>query len=386
MIEIPLSPLSCPNCNKPYDEHTIPLELPCGHSYCEFCTTKFYSEQSKFMCFQENKIFKIPNSSLHIPYDYYKKAMLKSKSEENSYICSKHKKEINFICDKHKEFMCCLCIWDHANDQEFTRTYTEESLIQDLSKIEVKLKDITKVSDSLRAKIQDIKMKKVYQSKEIADFFLSINNFIGPLDNADENRRFPLENIAFNKPIILSNKPFEESELIMLAPNKKYLVSMFGGKNKIITKLLYRASRDGYKAKKFHEFCDKKGPTLTIVRVISKKTDDHYFGGFNSSSWDQGELEFKDAPGSFLFSLNYKTKHEIIKDKVEIICLDDNSGPIFGNGYDLYISSNCNQNYYSYSRIGNTYSFYQVVSCMYLSGHPYFKVDDYEVFSISFEL
>ena len=32
--------------------------------------------------------------------------------------------------------------------------------------------------------------------------------------------------------------------------------------------MLYRASRDGYSAKHFHERCDEKGPTLALVKVI----------------------------------------------------------------------------------------------------------------------
>eukprot|EP00957_Ditylum_brightwellii_P085790 6525358-Ditylum_brightwellii.AAC.1 len=32
------------------------------------------------------------------------------------------------------------------------------------------------------------------------------------------------------------------------------------------TKLLYRASRDGWGASKFHSKCDNQGPTLTVIR------------------------------------------------------------------------------------------------------------------------
>jgi len=33
--------------------------------------------------------------------------------------------------------------------------------------------------------------------------------------------------------------------------------------------MLYRGSRDGFSAKQFHEKCDEKGPTLTLVKVTS---------------------------------------------------------------------------------------------------------------------
>ena len=32
--------------------------------------------------------------------------------------------------------------------------------------------------------------------------------------------------------------------------------------------MLYRGSRDGFAARQFHEKCDEKGPTLTLVKVI----------------------------------------------------------------------------------------------------------------------
>jgi len=33
--------------------------------------------------------------------------------------------------------------------------------------------------------------------------------------------------------------------------------------------MLYRGSRDGFSAKEFHDKCDEKGPTLTLVKVTS---------------------------------------------------------------------------------------------------------------------
>jgi len=41
---------------------------------------------------------------------------------------------------------------------------------------------------------------------------------------------------------------------------------------------LYRASRDGFEASKFHEKCDNKGATLTIIR----NTIGRIFGGFTT--------------------------------------------------------------------------------------------------------
>ncbi|XP_065936897.1 interferon-induced protein 44-like [Magallana gigas] len=45
--------------------------------------------------------------------------------------------------------------------------------------------------------------------------------------------------------------------------------------------LLYKISRDGGSAEKFHELCDNKGPTVTIFY----NTDNNVYGGYLSDSW-----------------------------------------------------------------------------------------------------
>ena len=49
-------------------------------------------------------------------------------------------------------------------------------------------------------------------------------------------------------------------------------------------KLCYRASVDGWRSRTFHNRCDNKGATVTIVKVGS-----YIFGGYNDKSW-QGKF------------------------------------------------------------------------------------------------
>ena len=51
-------------------------------------------------------------------------------------------------------------------------------------------------------------------------------------------------------------------------------------------KLLYRASEHGYIAKTFHEYCDDKGPTLTVIR----SREGWIFGGYTTKSWNRDGL------------------------------------------------------------------------------------------------
>ena len=47
---------------------------------------------------------------------------------------------------------------------------------------------------------------------------------------------------------------------------------------------LYRGSRDGFTAGVFHEKCDKKGETITIIRN-EDNGQKNIFGGYSSKSW-----------------------------------------------------------------------------------------------------
>ena len=44
--------------------------------------------------------------------------------------------------------------------------------------------------------------------------------------------------------------------------------------------LCYRASRDGWGARDFHEKCDDVGPTVTLIKCGA-----NIFGGFTDQSW-----------------------------------------------------------------------------------------------------
>ncbi|GBC43116.2 BTB/POZ protein [Rhizophagus irregularis DAOM 181602=DAOM 197198] len=70
-------------------------------------------------------------------------------------------------------------------------------------------------------------------------------------------------------------------------------------------KLLYRASRDGFEAAKFHELCDNKGSTIMISKL---KENGRLIGGYNPLSWQrystivQNNGTWQSTLDSFLFS------------------------------------------------------------------------------------
>ena len=151
--------------------------------------------------------------------------------------------------------------------------------------------------------------------------------------------------------------------------------------------LLYRGTRDGFKASDFHRTCDNQGKTLVLI----KNNSGHIFGGFASIPWTSPSSSTdKQAPGSFLFTLT--NMHGIqptkfpLKDENDKTALKhrDDRGPIFGDGNSLWIYPNCNTNTDSNANFstykdttGKGYSIFTSNT-----GNQYFKVQEIEVFRV----
>jgi len=109
---------------------------------------------------------------------------------------------------------------------------------------------------------------------------------------------------------------------------------------------LYIATRDGFAAKDFHQFCDNKGPTLTIIQ----SSEGYLFGGYSADSWDVSG-QYKYNIESFIFTLI--NPHDIAptiyhhdpSNKESIHC-EPSTGPSFGY-WDIRVEINSNIDKYS---------------------------------------
>ena len=63
--------------------------------------------------------------------------------------------------------------------------------------------------------------------------------------------------------------------------------------------LIFRGTRDGMTNTAFHNKCDNKGETITLI----KNEKGNLFGGYASISWT-GNNNYYSAPESFLFTLS----------------------------------------------------------------------------------
>ena len=62
---------------------------------------------------------------------------------------------------------------------------------------------------------------------------------------------------------------------------KQWLLNQLPMKVLTLT-LLFSGTTHGWETSKFHELCDEKGPTITIMKSKAGKV----FGGFAMQSWD----------------------------------------------------------------------------------------------------
>ena len=155
-------------------------------------------------------------------------------------------------------------------------------------------------------------------------------------------------------------------------------------KTNVKFELLWKGTRDGFKAATFHSKCDKKGPTLTVI----KSQHDKVFGGFTSESWGfagTGDPQSKKDHTAFIYSLTRKGKYAQQRND-NSICDNSGYGPIFGydgNSYcDIDIHDNCNTSDNNLCVANRTYQLPPDAKDDFLAGSYYYSVKEIEVYAV----
>jgi hypothetical protein len=152
-------------------------------------------------------------------------------------------------------------------------------------------------------------------------------------------------------------------------------------------RLLYRGTRDGFGSSNFHSKCDQQSNTVTIILT----TAGYIFGGFTPIAWEgPSSWTYKaDNTGkSFLFSLknprNTEPKIFPLSDASKAIYCWPSCGPTFGNGCDIAVSNNCDQNTSSYTSLGRSYTNDTGIDGKQVfTGEYNFQVKEIEIFTVS---
>jgi hypothetical protein len=153
----------------------------------------------------------------------------------------------------------------------------------------------------------------------------------------------------------------------------------------IFMKLLYKGSDQAFSCRRFHELCDKKGPTVTIIKSRKGKL----FGGFTPIPWESlnGQWTEDKELKTFLFSITHSTKHKLLYANRATYHLNL-WGPYFGSGHDIYITDGCDNTTENQAQLKYNYDISNLSSgdkanvASYLAGEPNFSVLEYEVYLI----
>ncbi|CAG7724587.1 unnamed protein product [Allacma fusca] len=187
-----------------------------------------------------------------------------------------------------------------------------------------------------------------------------------------------------NSPRLFQSSSIINNERIMLG---RKLNEWYGSSKQQSWRCIYRASLHGYEADSFHNHCDGIAPTYVVALIQNTKW---ICGGFSDVAWSRSKTpRYATSTKAFLFCFDGNSsssraepvKFNVVK-KHFALCHDSNSGPIFGAGADLYISSNCNNNSDSYSNLPHSYESENGTDPPeVLSPSYHFKLADYEVFT-----
>lgn len=122
--------------------------------------------------------------------------------------------------------------------------------------------------------------------------------------------------------------------------------------------LIYKATRDGFSSEDFHNLCNNRGATLTLIQPrnrIQMKKRDSIFGGYTTIPWSSRFGFYRD-PEAFLFRF---TQNELIRFNIRsvdevAVSHHATAGPVFGLG-DIHICHRANENNFSFTKFPYCY-------------------------------
>ena len=99
------------------------------------------------------------------------------------------------------------------------------------------------------------------------------------------------------------------------------------------SRILFKATKNGWDAKIFHQLCDNKGPTITIATL----NDGRFIGAFSPISWGTVNNQYITNPDAFLFDndAKYTTNNSVFGPNQVAIYQSNSMGPTFGGGHDF---------------------------------------------------
>ena len=176
------------------------------------------------------------------------------------------------------------------------------------------------------------------QQEIINNLQISVNDLMGRMNTLEEKiKKKEMEEKEKEK------REYSDLKDSKIIPNdyekEKAIKNWINPFKKIRFELLFRKSRDGSSCKTFHNYCDNKGPSLTLVET----SKGYKFGGYTPFSF-QSKIGYspQNDNETFIFSLNLMKKFNKLKEE-SLVYFSPDFGPCFGRGGgDFFLNDNLN--------------------------------------------
>jgi len=132
--------------------------------------------------------------------------------------------------------------------------------------------------------------------------------------------------------------PFPNS--LILSHDEQVLLNKWIGNVQQKWSACYIKSRDGASSTTFHNNCNFKGPSVTVIKL----SNGNVFGGYNSGSWSSAGA-YSGYGGVFLFSVTNHLKFPLGNDYSNSVYSAGGYGPTFGGGHDIFVNASMNLGY-----------------------------------------
>ncbi|KAK8814348.1 hypothetical protein WA158_008210 [Blastocystis sp. Blastoise] len=279
--------------------------------------------------------------------------------------------------DVIKNYLIKNNLWDDYI-MRYKNGYVDYDYINDIRSMNMSYKYMKYINEYMENCYLDIKEEEI-KNIDISLLENEMHSVFGEQGREAANRNMMGNLTVFKDSKIIQTRCFETPLVNWLGKERKW-------------KLLFRASDHKYKASEFHNYCDNKCPTVTIIKHIGHNNKINIFGGYTTQYWESRNDDcWKCDSKSFLFTLSNEynippTQYNILK-PCSALYSNKNGGPHF---VDICISDNCHNNSYSYIN-GKTSVYSHSITPQFRSlftntAGPQekntFIVDDYEVYEL----
>ncbi|CDW86746.1 tldc domain-containing protein [Stylonychia lemnae] len=384
--------LTCICCNRFYNlVERVPIQLPCEDVICQQC----YNIQKDQV---QNQQIQCPFDITHlcdINHPIRKPLYLMRNLEKHNFhliVCTQHPTEYaNIYCKQFNKIICARCFQQEPHPH-FYKDQTTHVFI-DRKYFEESFEKMITINKNEIRKIQNLEsyeeLNQVEEQEEIKEEIVLFANELEKNQNVQQEIIIQEQK---NYLEALTIQYLDENDLLKYYEFRR-LIELHVSKDRIIsnllkikgsTKLLYKATRDGFKAANFHSLCDNQGPTITFI--LSKSGN--VFGGYTSVSWTcpQKNESYADN-NSVIFQLNLNKQYEKFQHLDFAVQHNKKFLMIFGRG-DIIINQDCNVNSESTSELGQTYELAKgrnpknKLTQQYLAGSEFFQVIEIEVYQV----